>query len=233
MIHWLVQSTDVHPDLVQGVPPEGLLGPDESAHFATLRTDKRRQEWLLGRWTAKQLLRGVVQEQTGAELAPAAVQILNGYTRAPMIRCQVPGFTSSCWSLSISHSHRHAFCAVVDRSAWPLGADMEQVESRGADFVADYFTPAEQALVAQAPAELYDILVTAIWSAKEAALKALQLGLTVDTRSLTCQIEMPQTMPTDWTPFYIQWNGHLDNPSTPELSGWWRPLQNFVLTLVA
>jgi phosphopantetheinyl transferase (holo-ACP synthase) len=80
--------------------------------------------------------------------------------------------------------------------------------------------------------EMRNVAVTAVWSAKEAVLKALHLGLTVDTRSVACMIEPLGERPLTWTPFTI----HCDNTklaqTAPALTGWWRTYENFVLTLV-
>ncbi|MCB8986887.1 MAG: 4-phosphopantetheinyl transferase family protein [Ardenticatenaceae bacterium] len=43
----------------------------------------------------------------------------------------------------------------------------------------------------------------AVWSAKEAVLKALHLGLTVDTRCVECLIAPVAERPSTWTPFTI------------------------------
>ncbi|MCZ7667962.1 MAG: 4'-phosphopantetheinyl transferase superfamily protein [Chloroflexi bacterium] len=67
---------------------------------------------------------------------------------------------------------------------------MERIASRSPEFVTDYFTKEEQVLVDRASADMRDVAVTAVWSAKEAALKALHLGLTVDTRAVTCLLEV-------------------------------------------
>ena len=114
-------------------------------------------------------------------------------------------------SLSISHSHGHAFCALCpleegaghDAGSLALGCDIEFVEPREASFVQDFFTAEEMAAVAQTPAEQRDLLVTALWSGKEAVLKALREGLRIDTRRITLEIAPVSTPPTDWTPLTV------------------------------
>ena len=96
----------------------------------------------------------------------------------------------------------------------------------------DYFTKEEQALVAQASAGMRDVAVTAVWSAKEAVLKALHLGLTVDTRSVACLLEPVEERPLTWTPFMVQCDGSRLPKPPPRLIGWWRTYNDFVLTLV-
>ncbi|MBK8989047.1 MAG: 4'-phosphopantetheinyl transferase superfamily protein [Chloroflexi bacterium] len=248
MIHWLVQSSDHSPDFQVGAPLGGVLHPGEQAKLATLKTEKRRRDWLLGRWTAKRLIQSIVQEHLAQTLALPAIEIRNGSKGDPVVNGQL-SMVNGQWStdngqssidnlqafltLSISHAHGHAFCAVVERPHWPIGADIEWVEQRSPVFVADYFTAAEQALVAQAADEaMRDVLVTAVWSAKEAVLKALHLGLTVDTCSVECLIEPVAQRPSAWTPFVVRCdNGRLPQPA-PQFSGWWRTWENFVLTLV-
>lgn len=249
MIHWLTQSAAAHPDLALGLSsPAGLLTPAEEARFEALKTDKRRRDWLLGRWTAKQLLQTVLAAKMGQPPSLQTITIHNQLNGAPVARyhhpLDEPLLLPDWFTLSISHAGDHAFCALVEQPDWPLGADIEQIMPRAAVFVSDYFTPAEQALLEQSPPEHYPMLVTAIWSAKEAALKALQLGLTVDTRAVACLIAPVAEPPQAWTPFAIELNremlaGKLPPPSaTPRrgelrLEGWWQTIPGYVLTLAA
>ena len=134
-------------------------------------------------------------------------------------------------SLSISHSGGRAFCALVENGS--IGADIERIEPRDWQFVEDYFTANEVLQVRQAPAEPYETLISAIWSAKEAALKALRLGLTVDTRSVSCLFPALE-MTNDWITFDIIYDRHLlELADVPSLAGWWRRRGDFVLTVAA
>ncbi|MCS6911337.1 MAG: 4'-phosphopantetheinyl transferase superfamily protein, partial [Anaerolineales bacterium] len=133
-------------------------------------------------------------------------------------------------TLSISHSGKYALCAASLRPERSLlGADIERVEPRDEAFVRDFFTEAEQAQVAHASAPLRPRLVTAIWSGKEAALKALRRGLREDTRAVSCVPEPGEPFPRSWTPFRLEWR---ERPALT-LFGWWRMLNaEYVLTLV-
>lgn len=240
MIHWLVQSAESYPTSPDGVVLDGVLHPREQARFATLKTEKRRQDWLLGRLTAKQLIREVVRKQMGEGVPLTALEVGNGERGEPIVNCELSivycqGTASnlqSLISLSISHSHGHAFCALVERPDWPLGADMERIEARSEAFVADYFTEEERQLAAELIGERRDVWATAVWSAKESVLKALRLGLTVDTRWVTCLIEPVGERPFTWTPFTIHCDQHRLPLPAPPLVGWWRTYEDFVLTLV-
>ncbi|MEZ4770263.1 MAG: 4'-phosphopantetheinyl transferase superfamily protein [Caldilineales bacterium] len=89
-------------------------------------------------------------------------------------------------------------------------------------------------------AELCDMLVTATWSAKESVLKALQLGLTVDTRRVTVLCQIAGDL-TQWTPVQIDCDSAIlphpdgaDGVSTAashRLDGWWRVEGDYVLTM--
>lgn len=221
MIRWLVQSAESVP------PSNGWLDSAESAHCLTLKSHKRQFDWLLGRWTAKNLARHVLASR-GAPVALDAIVVGNRPSGEPFVAAPAALADST---LSISHARGHALCALVADAVLPLGADIEAVEPRHPDFAADYFTAAEQALVAQTPSALRPTIVTAVWSAKEAALKALHKGLSVDTRSVTCLIAPPaDAAPTSWEPFTIIVDGDR-LPDAPALTGYWRAFGAFVLTL--
>jgi 4'-phosphopantetheinyl transferase len=217
MIDWLVQTHDDCP------PAERFLGRAERERLAGIAVAKRRGDWLLGRWTAKQLLRAWLRRATGAAPVPAELAILSDPDGAP--RVEYSGPTAARLRLSISHAGGRAFCALA-AGAGPIGADIERVEARGPAFAADYFTPAELALLGTAPAESYDAVATAIWSAKEAALKLSRHGLSVDTRAVVC---LPAGAPAPWwqpvSVLSALWPG--------PLRGWWRLADGFVLTIVA
>jgi 4'-phosphopantetheinyl transferase len=65
-----------------------------------------------------------------------------------------------------------------------VGIDLEIVEPRSAAFGRDYFTPAEADFIAAVAPQEQAAWVTCLWSAKEAVLKALGLGLRLDTRAV-------------------------------------------------
>ncbi len=252
MILWLVQSTADHIDLAHGRVPPGLLGPQEALRLAGLRTPKRRHDWLLGRWTAKQLVRRYVERTTAVDVELAAIEIVNDDDGVPAVvlspaAAAASGLTAGSVSLSISHCEELALCALRVAAADagpgrpptagppPVGADIERVRPRIRRFVTDYFTAVEIDQLAGAAAGQYDTLVTAIWSAKEAALKALHLGLTVDTRRVECRMASTLPDPTRWQPLAVTYRPYAVGDETPPdrvLPGWWRTWGAYVLTIV-
>lgn len=227
MINWLIQTTADLPAL-----PEGAwLAPPERERLAALRVEKRRREWLLGRWTAKRLAQAVLAREGHGPVELAALCVEPAPDGAPelAVRARPPRRLRP----SISHSGGRALCALGPEGV-TVGADIEAVAARGEQFARDYFTAGERALVAAAPADGRDALVTAIWSAKEAALKALRLGLTVDTRLVECLVPPPAggAGPTAWAPFTVACHPSLA-VAPAAMRGWWRADGQFIITIAA
>lgn len=276
MIHWLMQVAADHPDLARGGPPPGVFSPAELQRLEQFRFEKRRREWLLGRWTAKQLLCGFLRQRLGlevaltalvvarepggaplavldAEQAPLASRLAGPLEQLPLIGAAgarpdgplptVVGVRLPA-SLSISHSNGAAFCALLPLETaladQRIGADIERIEARSQQFQATFLTSAEQYWIARAGPGLADALVTATWSAKESALKALQVGLTVDVRRVAalCAVEGDLA---PWQSVQIDCDEALlarpmasfgvSTPGFQRLSGWWRVEGDYVLTL--
>lgn len=161
------------------------LSARERSVLATLKFEKRARDWRLGRWTAK---------RAAHRLFPVSeLAIIAAPDGAPLL--YVDGAQARA-TLSLSHSHGAAL-AVVSAADAPLGCDLEWIEPRTADFVQSYFTRAEQACVDGASAHDRDLIANAIWSAKEAVLKATRDGLRVDTR----RVEIELACGEGWQPF--------------------------------
>ncbi len=221
MIHWLVQSASSLPDPL----PPGVLSGGEAATLAGLVLPKRRADWLLGRLTAKQLVQSYLQKADQGTPPLDAIAIAadpNGAPYAGLHGARLP------LSLSISHSHGTAFCALVDAAGGAsLGCDIEQIERRDAAFGRDFFTTHEQAQAATAPDP--DAALTALWSAKEAVLKALREGLRLDTRQV--EIALPAVLSEEWSPLAVALDAELAARFPGVWSAWVRRHAGFMLTL--
>ncbi len=226
MIDWLLQTMADLPAL----PAEAWLGRPERERLATLRVEKKRREWLLGRWTLKRLAQAVLLRDGHGQVDLADLVIMPAPDGAPELLIDLHP-SSLILHPSISHSGERAFCA-LGPAGTAVGADIETVAARGPEFVGDFFTPGEQALVAAAPAARRATLVTAIWSAKEAALKALRLGLTVDTRLVECLPREGAGPASEWSAFTAHCHPSLGAPPAG-LRCWWRDADGAVLTLAA
>ena len=184
-----------------------------------MRFPKRRQDWKLGRWTAKRAIRAYLGFKGGqSELEIRAAQ--DGAPEALLDGEPV------AISLSISHSEGLSLCALA-AGKFPVGSDVEWVAPRSKAFVEDYFAEEEIAFLAQLPAEERDLRTTLIWSAKESALKALREGLRRDTRSVIVRVGQEENR-DDWNPLEV-----LCVKTSRVFYGWWRTRGRHVLTLAA
>lgn len=206
---------------------EDFLALQEKERLTCLRFQKRRQEWLHGRWVAKCLIKGVLSDFDGLTLSEIVIQNrLDGSPWAFVRGQEVQG------DLSISHCEDWA-CAAFSRSTdITLGIDVEKVENRDPAFYTDYFTNREvknKDLFPEIPKEKY---YTFLWSAKESVLKALKLGLRIDTRKI-------EILPKDfdrttgssaikWFPFLVRVFGRDEN-----WSGFGQIREQFVITLAS
>jgi 4'-phosphopantetheinyl transferase len=120
---------------------------------------------------------------------------------------------------------------------------LELIEPHSDAFVGDYFTEREQTFIERWRGVERDQLVTTLWSAKESALKALRVGLRVDTRSVDVRLCGQRSewneesaknwsnpfarycSPEEWHPF----RATLENDQV--LYGWWSTSGSLVKTL--
>lgn len=198
--------------LLQGDRPKKLdwLAKGERDRAAAMAIPWRREDFLLGRWAAKRLLSSVLGCDPGPALEIRA---------APSGRPEV-FLDGQPLRISLSISHREGLAlAAVDDAGKPLGVDLEAVEPRSDAFVRDYFTVSEIAAVAAGERNL---VANLIWSAKESALKALGVGLTLDTRAV--EVELASVPGADWRSLRLH--------GATEWGGWWRRDGGHVLTLV-
>ena len=214
-VHWLECSG-------ADLPVDDLwLSPDELRVLQAFRVPKRRDDWRLGRWTAKQAVAAYLG-MTADPRSLANIEIRPADSGAPEVLLPLGPVSVS---ISITHCDGLAACAVTGPGV-AIGCDLEAIEPRSEAFVADYFVVSEQALIAGSPASDRPWLTTLIWSAKESALKALHEGLRLDTRSVEVRLD-PASAGNEWRPLTVLAEGH------SSFAGWWRRDQKFVRTLVA
>ena len=190
---------------------EALLCGAERARLAALHVPRRRAEWLAGRATAKAVVVEALKEAFPGPWSRAAIEIGTQPSGMPSARLAVEargvaGFAPGQRlpvSVSISHTQGHAICAATcpPRAGAPLralGVDLGVVEQRSRELVADFFTGEEQHYVRDGPAEELDLRANLIWCAKEAVLKTVGLGLTIDTLEVSCRPGSGPADPGEW-----------------------------------
>ena len=236
-VFWLEQTeTDV--------PAEcDWLSKEESARLNGFRFPKRRSDWRLGRWTAKRAVAACLR-LPGHPRVLAEIEIRPASSGAPEVFF---GSRPLAVTISLSHRANAAICAVAMCSA-ALGCDLEVVEPRTPAFLADYFTPEEQALVEQAPVAARFRLLALLWSGKESAMKALRTGLRLATQSLVVRPAGSIAHPAELREqekesAVLRFEQSDDIETWRELQvgygngevfhGWWQQTGNLVRTLIA
>ena len=228
MFHHVLIRASEHPALASGEAWPGLLGPREEAILASLEFPARRRKWLLGRAAAKRLVRDMLGPQAPPE---AAITILNHPSGQPYVVLEDGG----AWNLPVSLSHRSevGLAAVPAASGWRIGADVETIEPRDRALVRQFFADEEARLVVGAGADA-DAAIARIWSAKEALLKLLGLGLRLDTRAISVGFAAPPLpqCPDGWQPLGVTMTAAVPGQAPPrQLHVLWRSEGAFVLTV--
>ncbi|HXY66909.1 MAG TPA: 4'-phosphopantetheinyl transferase superfamily protein [Mycobacterium sp.] len=213
---WLAMGEDALP------AAEHWLAPGEATRLAGLRFTKRRNEFLLRRLVAKRAIAAVSGWPTDPA-ALAGIEVRNAASGAPYV-C-VDGAPLAV-EVSITDRAGWAVCVTYPASSHPVGCDLELVEPRTPGFVSDFFTAAEQRLVASRPVgdERYAV-ANLIWSAKESALKVLRTGLRRDTRTL--EVTLAASRGDGWGALTVR------AVEGPTFAGWWRRDGRFLLTVAA
>jgi 4'-phosphopantetheinyl transferase len=194
------------------------LSAGEANLLHAMRFPKRRTDWLLGRWTAKNAVALCLGLPTKSH-ALREIEIRAATSGAPevFIRDEPTAVT-----ISLSHRAGVGACAVTS-SPSALGCDLEMIEPHSDAFAADYFSAEEQALVAGTPVEEQAGLLSLLWSAKESALKAMREGLRLDTsRVIVNPGDSPRTSGGGRAPF-LQRSFCFAGPSSHSED--WNPLQ--------
>jgi 4'-phosphopantetheinyl transferase len=200
------------------------LTPIERERAASMRFTKRRNDYLLGRYTSKR-----------AVTTALGLPSLSDSLRRIEVKNRMSGPERGVPELRLDGRPAPFDVSITDRAGWGVcvltkpgvrvGCDLELVEPRSEGFVADYLTPGERAFVASATdSELRSARANLLWSAKESVLKVLRTGLRRDTRSV--EIRVSETLESSgWCA--------LDARSIEgrAFSGWWRRFGSFLLTV--
>jgi 4'-phosphopantetheinyl transferase len=212
MAGWLTRS---RADVPAG---DAWLGSRERAALGELRSERRADEWRLGRWAAKEALR----RRCGWQ--PGEVEVLASPSGAPSV---LLGGVPAEVEISISHRAGRAL-AVVGDPGFAIGCDLELCEPRSDAFVRTWFAPAEQEALAAADDERRAALANAIWTAKEAATKLRGEGLRLDARDAVVELGPEQRPDGEWRPLRVRWRRE-----SQSAQGWWRWEGEWVYSFVS
>ena len=144
-----------------------FLHANEASYFRSLKYNRRKMSYLLGRYAAKQALMEY-SDRTDA----TQTEIAGGVFEQPLIH---PGFAEAT-GIGISHTD-HVACALAFPEGHPMGIDVEESSPERDAVMGTQILPSELDLADRswaAPASRLALL----WTAKEALSKTLRCGMT-------------------------------------------------------
>jgi 4'-phosphopantetheinyl transferase len=234
VLHWVFQAAGE----AEPPPYADWLSEPEQARLGRLRVVKRRLDWLRGRYAVKEAAARALGERWGrapeakqleVDVEPSGAPFLRLGAGAPALFGFRPGARLPV-EVSISHSGG-AVLAVASADGAAVGADLERIEPRAHCFVEDFFAEEEIAACAGSR-ERRDLSVTAVWCAKEAVLKALRVGLTVDARTVVCLPVDDLARDEGFAPRVAGFRCfrvvRMPAPRDPPMQGVWRAQDGFV-----
>lgn len=198
------------------------LSPAELERYQSFRFDKRKQDWLAGRWAAKSLIFSFLKTENS--LLMREISIGNHPAGDPFVSVREEILHGS---LSISHRGGKSAAAFTSIPNVSIGIDLEMIEEKSEGFIEDYFTEQEtKGVMSFAKVRNRDLLASLLWSAKEAMLKAHQIGLRIDTRKMELQIPSVESG-VDWCPLEI-----LKCPTDMQpMMLFWKQMDQFLITM--
>jgi 4'-phosphopantetheinyl transferase len=214
-LYWLEQ---VEADVPTG---NDWLSSWETARLGSFRFIKRRADWRLGRWTAKQALAAALNLRWN-DPALATIEIRPASSGVPEVFVENE---RAPVSISLSHRQGRAICAIARRDV-RVGCDLETIENHSEVFIADYFTAEEQGLIARHSACQRERNTSLLWSAKESALKALGEGLRLDTRDVIATFDCESLNTQGWGALEVRYGEQA-------FHGWWQESEHVVRTILA
>lgn len=154
-----------------------VLSPEEVQRAMRLRAPQHKQYFIAARGYLRFLLGQYLQ------LAPEAI-VLDYYPKGK------PYLVGTDLEFNLSHSHDKAVFAFTRRHA--IGVDIEKIEPQyDAAVVKRFFSVEEQAALAQMSPTQAVTAFYAVWSRKEALIKALGEGLAFSLLNISVPVTQP------------------------------------------
>ncbi|MDZ4834860.1 MAG: beta-ketoacyl synthase N-terminal-like domain-containing protein [Candidatus Melainabacteria bacterium] len=164
-----------------------LLTKNERIHWRdTLKFEKRKLEWLIGRIVAKEAVRRLIKDRLNLSIGPLDIEIEQDDRRRPIVKLAYGGIGEIL--LSISHSAGLGLSLCSFAADGNPGIDAEVIESREDDFASRFLDKEELQFLDSSSKQSRAMQVTRLWSAKEAAYKSLGGILEMTSFSLVTPI---------------------------------------------
>ncbi len=145
-----------------------FLHLEELKQVEAFRSDSRKASYLLGRYCAKMALARLHQDVKLSDIYIQAGVFTQPVVKSPLI---------SNTRVSISHSENAAI-AIAFQEEHPMAIDIETVKGDHSEMILSLLSDNERQFLTPASNMDQNILLTAIWSAKECLGKVLGTGLT-------------------------------------------------------
>ena len=169
------------------------LATREQDNFTRFTSDKRKKEWLGGRFAAKFAAAGALV-QNGNPLPWSGLAVLADANGRPFLAAATK--SSVLPDISISHSGSMAAAMAVSKGL--CGIDIQKVTERVVKVRERFCTPEEEHIIQsffKAPHEKQSAALTKLWAAKEALRKA------ANTNSLPGFLELELTEINKGSPY--------------------------------
>jgi phosphopantetheinyl transferase len=166
-----------------------ILNPEEREAWLNLKgTEKRRQEWMMGRVAVKDAVRALLRKKYKLELSPAEVEITTDKFGRPNIAQGLRDKLDGPLFVSIAHARGRAMAVAGESDGHRgIGVDMEYLERNRDGLATGSLSSAESTLLASVTDALQDEWLLRFWCAKEAIAKALGRGLAGGPLNLAIQ----------------------------------------------
>lgn len=197
--------------------PTEWLVDTELSFFEQLTFQKRRDEWLLGRWTVKNLIKEVFEEQS-QQIDFKRIEINRKPKAAPLLF--IDG-KASTFKISLSHRSGICFC-ITWIEDFAAGCDLEKIEPRSQLFIEDYFSEKERYFIINSDNE--PLFANLFWSLKESVLKAEKSGLKIHPTKVEIFVELP------WK--HTSWNNAFAILNKVTYKGFWNAEKGYVRTIM-
>jgi 4'-phosphopantetheinyl transferase EntD len=145
---------------------DSLLSVQERKIFDKMKVVSRQIEFLAGRYIAKKAI-----THNHPHFIPELVSVIHGVWGFPLV--QAVGLTDT--GISIAHTNQHALAVFCPNNTHPIGADIEEINEENRIAIQKFLLKSETSLLVK---RSYDLTLV-LWSAKEAAGKALRVGFNV------------------------------------------------------
>ena len=156
-----------------------MLSPAELDQWKNFEgAERRRIQWLLGRTAAKEAVRRHLMAKYKLQVASPDFTIEPDANGKPVARGPWEGKARG--PIEISLSHTDGVTVAIAGEGARVGVDLEHVRNLGDDFIEGAFSEKDTAVLAAAgPGPEWFLRA---WCAKEAAVKAIGLGMRYDAR---------------------------------------------------